>query len=129
MQIHNDIRLLISVSRITMDRYCRNLENDDHYNMYGIRKKTYWEKYGVQRFPYHGKRRYTLYINQSFDGGIEISNDVFGLTIKQFEQTYKKCLQKRKEHEHWILNLRYPDKSSKEYLEFLQDCTYCNKGK
>ncbi|XP_052102227.1 uncharacterized protein LOC127735866 [Mytilus californianus] len=56
-----------------------------------------------------------------------ISNDVFGLTIKQFERMFKTCLDKRKTQEQWILNLRYPDKSSNDYLEYLQSCTDCNK--
>ncbi|XP_063406778.1 uncharacterized protein LOC134690697 [Mytilus trossulus] len=56
-----------------------------------------------------------------------ISNDVFGLTISQFERVYKGCLERRKTKEQWILNLRYPDKSSKEYLEYLENCTDCNK--
>ncbi|XP_071146160.1 uncharacterized protein [Mytilus edulis] len=56
-----------------------------------------------------------------------ISNDVFGLTISQFERMYEACLERRKKKEQWILNLRYPDKSSKEYLEYLENCTDCNK--
>ncbi|CAC5362072.1 unnamed protein product [Mytilus coruscus] len=36
---------------------------------------------------------------------------------------YKNCLERRKKQEQWILNLRYPDKSSNEYLEYLQNCT------
>ncbi|CAC5377641.1 unnamed protein product [Mytilus coruscus] len=62
--------------------------------------------------------------SKSYDGGIVISNDVFGLTIRQFERIYKVCLERRKTHEQWILNLRYPVKSSNEYLEYLQDCVY-----
>ncbi|VDI47544.1 Hypothetical predicted protein [Mytilus galloprovincialis] len=110
-----------------MDTNCRNQENDDHYNMYGIRKINYWDKYGVRPFPYRGKRRFTPSINQSSDGGIIISNDVFGLTIRQFEQTFKDCLEKRKKQEQWILNLRYPDKSSNAYLIYLQNCTDSRK--
>ncbi|VDI31648.1 Hypothetical predicted protein [Mytilus galloprovincialis] len=56
-----------------------------------------------------------------------ITNDVFGLTISQFERMYKACLERRKIHEQYILNLRYPDKSSKEYLEYLENCTDCIK--
>ncbi|CAC5366524.1 unnamed protein product [Mytilus coruscus] len=39
---------------------------------------------------------------------------------------YKECLDRRKTQEQWILNLRYPDKSSNDYLEYLQNCTDCN---
>ncbi|XP_052086257.1 uncharacterized protein LOC127723606 [Mytilus californianus] len=110
-----------------MDNANRNQENDDDANMYGMRKITYLEKYGVKHFPYRGKRKYAPSIYQSVDGSMVISNDVFGLTIKQFERMYKECLHRRKTHEQWILNLRYPDKSSSEYLEYLQNCTECNK--
>ncbi|XP_052086090.1 uncharacterized protein LOC127723477 [Mytilus californianus] len=33
---------------------------------------------------------------------------------------YKACLDRRKAQEQYILNLRYPDKTSDEYLEFLE---------
>ncbi|XP_076084349.1 uncharacterized protein LOC143055085 [Mytilus galloprovincialis] len=110
-----------------MDTNHTNRENDDRQHMYSTSKITYWEKYGVKRFPYRGKRKYTPLIYQSDDGGIIISNDVFGLTIRQFERMYKDCLDKRKTHESWIMNLRYPDKASNEYLEYLNNCTDCNK--
>ncbi|XP_071144232.1 uncharacterized protein [Mytilus edulis] len=95
--------------------------------MIGIRKFTYWKTYGVKRFPYRGKRKYMPLVYQSDDGGIVISNDVFGLTIRQFERMYKDCLDRKKTHESWIMNLRYPDKASNEYLEYLEKCTDCNK--
>ncbi|VDI60843.1 Hypothetical predicted protein [Mytilus galloprovincialis] len=110
-----------------MDTNHTNRENDDIPHMYSTSKITYWEKYGVKRFPYRGKRKYTPLVYQSDDGGIVISNDVFGLTIRQFERMYKDCLDRRKTHESWIMNLRYPDKASNEYLEYLDNCTDCNK--
>ncbi|VDI57023.1 Hypothetical predicted protein [Mytilus galloprovincialis] len=109
-----------------MDKNSRTQENDDDENVYGMRKITYLEKYGVKHFPYCGRRKYTPLIHKSVDEGIFISNDVFGLTIRQFERMYKDCLHRRKTHEQWILNLRYPDKSSNDYLEYLQNCTDCN---
>ncbi|CAC5397487.1 unnamed protein product [Mytilus coruscus] len=110
-----------------MDKSNRNQENDEDENVYGMRKITYLEKYRVEHFPYPGRRKYTPLINKYEEGGMFISNDVFGLTIRQFERMYKDCLKRRKTHEQWILNLRYPDKSSNEYLEYLQNCTDCNK--
>ncbi|CAC5426016.1 unnamed protein product [Mytilus coruscus] len=104
-----------------------NQDSYDYENLFGMRKTTYWEIYGVKRFPYRGRRRFTPLLCQSSDGGMIISNDVFGLTIKQFERMFEACLDKRKKHEQWILNLRYPDKSSNDYLEYLQSCTDCNK--
>ncbi|XP_071143312.1 uncharacterized protein [Mytilus edulis] len=110
-----------------MDTNHSKKENENKEHMYSMRKITYWRKYGVKRFPYHGKRKYTPLVYQSDDGGIVISNDVFGLTIRQFERMYKDCLNRRKAHESWIMNLRYPDKASNEYLEYLENCTDCNK--
>ncbi|CAC5377587.1 unnamed protein product [Mytilus coruscus] len=99
-----------------------NQNNSDDGNIFGMRKIPYLEIYGVKRFPYRGRRKYTPLLYQSFDGGMIISNDVFGLTIRQFERLYKACLERRKTKEQWILNLRYPDKSSNNYLEYLQNC-------
>ncbi|VDI82311.1 Hypothetical predicted protein [Mytilus galloprovincialis] len=111
-----------------MNRNSRYDEKDDEQNVRGLRKITYWEKYGVKRFPYPGRRRYTPSLYQSEDVGIAVSNDVFGLTISQFERMYRACLDRRKSREQYILNLRYPDKTSDEYMEYLQDSIDYNKG-
>ncbi|XP_063406676.1 uncharacterized protein LOC134690630 [Mytilus trossulus] len=92
-------------------------------NIHGTRKGTYWEKYGVKRFPYRGRRRFTPNLHRHFDGQVIITNDVFGLTIQQFERTFRACLERRKQNSQWILNLRYPVKSSNKYLEYLEICT------
>ncbi|XP_052085377.1 uncharacterized protein LOC127723014 [Mytilus californianus] len=105
-----------------------NQDNCDDGYPFGMKKTTYWEIYSVKCFPYRGRRKYTPLLNQSLDGGLIISNDVFGLTIRQFDRMYKACLHRRKTQEQWILNLRYPDKSSKDYLEYLQNCTDSNKN-
>ncbi|CAG2227857.1 unnamed protein product [Mytilus edulis] len=121
------VPLSIEKTRIMNGNY-RNQDNSDDENRFAMRKTTYWEIYGVQRFSYRGRRKYTPLLHQSFDGGMIITNDVFGLTIRQFDRMYKACLERRKIKEPWILNLRYPDKSSKEYLEYLENCTDCNTG-
>ncbi|VDI24636.1 Hypothetical predicted protein [Mytilus galloprovincialis] len=95
-----------------MNGISRNDEKDNDQNVCGLRKTTYLEKYGVKHFPYRGRRRYTPSVDRSEDGGIFISNDVFGLTIRQFERMYKACLDRRKANEQYILNIRYPDKTS-----------------
>ncbi|XP_076078859.1 uncharacterized protein LOC143048875 [Mytilus galloprovincialis] len=110
-----------------MNRNSKYDRKDDEQNVRGLRKITYWEKYCVKRFPYPGRRRYTPSLYQSEDVGIAISNDVFGLTISQFERVYKACLDRRKSREQYIINLRYPDKTSDEYMEYLQDSTDNNK--
>ncbi|XP_063406946.1 uncharacterized protein LOC134690806 [Mytilus trossulus] len=110
-----------------MNRKPKNDQTDCEHNVYELGKVHFWEKYGVQRFPYRGRRRYSPCVYQSVDGGTIISNDVFGLTIRQFERMFKACLIRRKTHEQYILNLRYPDKTSDEYLEYLHDSKVCNK--
>ncbi|XP_063443284.1 uncharacterized protein LOC134723654 [Mytilus trossulus] len=106
-----------------MFRKTRNKESYGDECLYGMKKTTYLENYDLKRFPYPGTRRYKQLIYQSLDGGMIISNDVFGLTISQFEREFRACLERRRTQEQWILNLRYPDKSSNEYIENLQDCT------
>ncbi|CAC5383664.1 unnamed protein product [Mytilus coruscus] len=105
----------------------RNHDNFDDEVFFGMRKISYWELYGVKRFPYRGRRAYTPLLHQSIDGGMIISNDVFGLTIRQFERIYKGCLDRRKTQERRILNIRYPVKTSNYYMEYLQKCTDNNK--
>ncbi|VDH97267.1 Hypothetical predicted protein [Mytilus galloprovincialis] len=106
-----------------MFRKVINKESYDDECLFGMKKTTYLEKYALKRFPYPGTRRFTPLIYQSLDGGAVISNDIFGLAISQFEREFRACLERRRTQEQWILNLRYPDKSSNEYLEYLQDCT------
>ncbi|CAG2231047.1 unnamed protein product [Mytilus edulis] len=111
-----------------MNRTSRKDKKDKKDNdQNDLRKITYWEKYGVKRFPYRGRRRYSPCVYQSEDGGIVISNDVFGLTIRQFERMFQACLDRRKAQEQYILNLRYPDKSANEYLEYLDNRRYLNE--
>ncbi|CAC5365966.1 unnamed protein product [Mytilus coruscus] len=111
-----------------MNGTSRNQDNSGDENHFALKKNTYWEIYGVKRFPYRGQRKYSPLLYQSYDGGMIIQNDVFGLTIRQFERLYKACLERRKTNEQWILNLRYPDKSSNAYLEYLDNCTDSNEG-
>ena len=108
---------------VAMYRKARKKENHDDECLYGMKKTTYLEKYSLKHFPYPGTRRYTPLIYISLDEGVVISNDVFGLTISQFEREFKACLERRTKQEQWILNLRCPDKSSNEYIEYLQVCT------
>ncbi|XP_052083838.1 uncharacterized protein LOC127721192 [Mytilus californianus] len=89
-------------------------------NLHGIKKTTYWEIYGIKRFPYKGKRKYSPCINQTFDGSIVLKNDVFGLSIRQFEREFKNCLERRRKDEQTIINIRFPDKTSNEYMEYLE---------
>ncbi|XP_076080265.1 uncharacterized protein LOC143051141 [Mytilus galloprovincialis] len=109
-----------------MNENAINQDNHEDESLCAMRKVTYWDIYGVKRFPYRDKRKFTPLLSPSLDGGMNFSNDVFGQTIKQFERMHKACLDRRNTQEPWITNLRYPDKSSNEYLEYLQNCTDCN---
>lgn len=100
-----------------MNRNSRNNEHDSDQNVHGLRTITYWETYGVNSFSYPGCRKQTPLVYQSEEGGIIISNDVFGLTIRQFEEMYKDCSDRRNAQKQFINNLRYPDKISDEYIE------------
>ncbi|CAC5411618.1 unnamed protein product [Mytilus coruscus] len=64
-----------------MNGNSRNQNDCDVENVFGLKKKTYWKMYEVKRFQYRGKRKFTPLLYQSLDGGMVISNDVFGLTI------------------------------------------------
>ena len=52
----------------------------------------------------------------------------FAAKIKQFDIKFRASKEKRKTQEQWILNFTYPDKSSNEYMEYLQDCTDYKNG-
>lgn len=97
-------------------------------NIFGMKKISYWKIYGVRQFPYPGNRKHFPIFSRSFSGQIIITNDVFGMTIHQFEREYKQCLKRRIAKEQWILNLQYPIKSSRQYLEYLEKCTCHNEG-
>ena len=91
----------------------------DEQDIHSVKKLTYWRMYGVRNFPYRGKRRYTPLIYQSFNGKIIISNDVFGLTIQQFEREFRNCQKRREENQEYITNIRFPDKTSHWYMDYL----------
>ncbi|VDI42874.1 Hypothetical predicted protein [Mytilus galloprovincialis] len=58
-------------------------------------------------------------LHNGYDDDLTIKNDIFGLTIHQFEREFRSCLQRRMKHDQSILNIRFPDKTSNEYLEYL----------
>lgn len=89
----------------------------DHYR---IRKLTYYEKYGVKTFSYKGKRKYSSCLRQTFEGSIVVQNDIFGLTIQQFEKEFVECLKRRKSNQQKITNILYPNKTTVAYLEFIE---------
>lgn len=88
----------------SMNQNSRKDEKNNDQRMYRLRKVSFWEKYGVQRFPYCGRHRNTPFVYRSVDGGIIISNDLFGMTIRQFDRSYKACLNRRKTHKQYLEN-------------------------
>ena len=66
-------------------------------NIYGIKKIPYWSMYDVERFPYRGRRKHQSCLHQTFDGRIVIHNDIFGLTIKQFDREFEVFTMERTE--------------------------------
>ena len=91
--------------------------------LYGIKKIPYWSMYGVERFPYRSRRKHQSCLHQTFEGRIVIHNDIFGLTIKQFNREFEKCLLRRERNEQYMLNVRFPNKISSDYLEYLDNAT------
>ncbi|CAG2218919.1 unnamed protein product [Mytilus edulis] len=51
-----------------------------------------------------------------------IQNDLLGLTIHQFESRFEECLERRTRNKEWLLNIRFPDKTSDGYIEYLENC-------
>ncbi|CAC5363436.1 unnamed protein product [Mytilus coruscus] len=114
--------------RLNDDHDNNRRQNSDSEPAVGMLKAAYWEMYGVKHFRYRGYRKHSPLLHQTFDGDLSILNDIFGLTIHQFEREFRSCLQRRIMHEQSILNIRFPDKTSNNYLEFLEDCEFKSEG-
>ncbi|XP_052085921.1 uncharacterized protein LOC127723378 isoform X2 [Mytilus californianus] len=114
--------------RLNDDHDNKRRQNGDFEPAVSIRKTTNWEMYGVKHFRYKGYRKNSPLLYQTFDGDLSIHNDIFGLTIHQFEREFRSCLQRRIMHEQSILNIRFPDKTSNDYLEYLEDCEFKSEG-
>lgn len=69
------------------------------------------------------------WLHNGYDDDLTIKNDIFGLTIHQFEREFRSCLQRRMKHDQSILNIRFPDKTSNEYLEYLANREFKSEGK
>lgn len=96
--------------------------DDGKDTFYCMKKVTYWDIYGVKSFPYKGKRKHTPLLHQHFNGQFMIQNDLLGLTIHQFESRFEECLERRTRNKEWLLNIRFPDKTSDGYIEYLENC-------
>jgi hypothetical protein len=68
-----------------------------------------------------GRRKHLSCFKQILGSSTDRHNDVFGLTIFQFEREFKACLERRKQNEPHILNIVFPIKTDKRYLEYLKN--------
>ena len=103
-------------------------EDDDH-KVYKTKKVLFVDSHGVKSFPYRGRRKHFSCLKQIFGISTGRHNDVFGLTIFQFEREFKACLERRKQNEPHILHIVFPIKTDKRYLEYLENIQSQQTGK
>ena len=101
-------------------------EDDDH-KVYKTKKVLFVDSHGVKSFPYRGRRKHFSCLKQILGTGRH--HDVFGLTIFQFEREFKPGLERVKQNEPHILNIVFPIKTDKRYLEYLENIQSQQTGK
>ena len=106
----------------------KNDDNDDK-KVYPTKKVLFVDSHGVKIFPYRGRRKHFSCIKQILGNSTDRHNDLFGLTIFQFEREYKACLERRKQNEPQILNILFPIKTDNLYLEYLENTQSQQTGK
>ena len=104
-------------------------DEDDDKKVYKTKKVLFVDIHGVKSFPYRGRRTHFSSIRQILGSSRNRHNDVFGLTIFQFEREYKSCLERRKQNEPHILNILFPIKTGNRYLEYLENTQSQQTGK
>jgi len=108
---------------------CHTDEDDDGKKVYPTKKVLFVESYGVISLPYKGRRKHFSSIQQILGSSRNRHNDLFGMTIFQFEREYKACLERRKQNEPQILNILFPIKTDNIYLEYLENTQSQQTGK
>ena len=103
-------------------------DNDDK-RTYKTKKVLFVDSHGVKNFPYRGRRKHFSCLKQIIGKGTDRHNDLFGLTIFQFEMEYKVCLERRKQNGPQILNIVFPIKTGNRYLEYLENKQSQQTGK
>jgi len=98
-------------------------KNDDNEEkkVYATKKVLFVDSHGVKNFPYRGRRKHFSCLKQILGNSTDRHNDLFGLTIFQFEREYQACLERRKQNEPQILNIVFPIKTDNRYLEYLEN--------
>ena len=106
----------------------KNDDNEDK-KVYATKKVLFVDSHGVKSFPYRGRRKHFSCLKQILGNSTDRHNDLFGLTIFQFEREYKACLERRKQNEPQILNILFPIKTDNRYLEYLENTQSQQTGK
>jgi hypothetical protein len=104
-------------------------KDDDNKKVYNTKKVLFVDSHGVKSFPYRGRRTHFSSIRQILGSRRNRHNDLFGLTIFQFDREYKACLERRIHNEPQILNIVFPIKTSTRYLEYLENIQSQQTGK
>jgi endonuclease IV len=94
---------------------------DDDKKVYKTKKVLFVDSHGAKSFPYRGRRTHFSSIKQILGNNTDRHNDLFGLTIFQFDREFKACLERRKQNEPQILNMLFPIKTDNRYLEYLEN--------
>ena len=103
-------------------------EDDDH-KVYKTKKVLFVDSHGAKSFPYRGRWKYFSCLKQILGISTGRHNNVFGLTIFQFEREFKPSLERGKQNEPHILNIVFPIKTDKRYLEYLENIQSQQTGK
>ena len=104
-------------------------EDDDDKKVHKTKKVLFVDSHGVKSFPYRGRRTHFSSIRQILGSSRNRHNDLFGLTIFQFDREYQACLERRKQNEPQILNILFPNKTDNRYLEYLENTQSHQTGK
>jgi len=108
---------------------CHTYDENDDKKVYPTKKVLFVDSYGVKSLPYRGRRKHFSSIRQILGSSTDRHNDLFGMTIFQFEREYTACLERRKQNEPHILNILFPIKTGNRYLEYLENTQSQQTGK
>ena len=104
-------------------------KEDDDKKVHKTKKVLFVDSHGAKNFPYRGRRTHFSSIKQILGNKADRHNDLFGLTIFQFDREFKACLERRKQNEPQILNILFPNKTDNRYLEYLENTQSQQTGK
>ena len=73
-------------------------EDNDNKKVYNTKKVLFVDSYGIKSFPCRRRRKHFSCLKQILGNSTDRHNDLFGMTIFQFEREYKGCLERRKQN-------------------------------